>query len=333
MPARSEVSITDINHFKAIANVDHIDMNADVERNEVNNRTLPHPPKQEKLTQNAMGVKMDSIKEDDASSSSEGEVVIPSSRKQNGHRPPQRPQNTQRNRKTPLSQKKGRDSSSSDESSSGGYSSSEGSDSSSSASRHRRRPRPPPPPSSSSVASQHHHHTVSAPPPSLPRQSKQDLLFELDRIAQTKELSRRFTMEDDYGDIEDEVLRHRQAESDTSMLLIMREGLVALSVGVEMANSKIGLLELDGWSESVSEEREKFDPVLLRIKQKYMRSAILQPEAELAFLLSSSAVSYHLKTKSRKHEAEVRRNRRKKKAKDVDVASSDDESVPTAASS
>lgn len=140
-------------------------------------------------------------------------------------------------------------------------------------------------------------------------------------------------MNDSTADIEEELRFHRQAVSDTSLVTLMREVLFATTAGVEMLNERVGLLSLQGWSSEVQSEPARYDPTLLRIKNKYMRDAVLQPELELAFLLTSSAVSFHIRTKSRKADAEVRKEQRKqarKATKNVDVASSSDEDdLPT----
>ena len=166
--------------------------------------------------------------------------------------------------------------------------------------------------------------------------SKRDLLFELDQMVSTHgvTLSRHFSVHDSREDIESELVYHRQAVSDTGMLLIMREGLVAVTAGIEMANNRLGLLSLDGWSAEVAADTKRYDPALLRLKAKYLRNSTLSPEMELSFLLTSSAVGHHLKAKKRKNEAEIKREERKtrkekKKARDVeDASSSEDDELP-----
>ena len=164
----------------------------------------------------------------------------------------------------------------------------------------------------------------------VPAMSKQDMLYELDRMVEVHnvKLSRNFTISDDIMDIQRELDMHRLAVSDSSMLVIMREGLMATTAGIEMANARFGLLSLDGWSAEIASDSRRYDPTLLRLKQKYMRSAVLQPEAELAFLLGSSAISYHIKSRNKKVEASARREKRKSKQVDVEV-DSDDEELPS----
>lgn len=320
---RSAISETDVNLLKAIGNEEHINLTANVEKIAPRGAKPPHQMREtDSFTRNAMA----SIREDDemSESSSSGEVFSTLSSTATRH----------------ASRTGGHDRSDGRQSRrSHGARSNDDSDSSSSGSPRRSRSRS----NSSDSGSRksrgersHHdkydrndHSNQARQEQSMPRVSKADLLFELEKLVESHSvvLSKRFTLDDSYEDIEAELLFHRQVVSDASMLLIMREGLVGLTGGIEMLNNKIGLLSLDGWSTDVSSDIKRYDPVLLRIKAKYLRSTVVSPEMELAFMLGSSAVGFHLKKKEKLRETETRREERKerRKTKNVDIASSDED--------
>jgi len=294
MAPKSEISYTDVDHFKALANPDHIDLHASVEKvaKPGKNTLMSHSERHEAFDKSALN----RIVEEDSESSSDGELV------------------------TPAARGGGRDYSSDSSSGSRMSRSSSRSRSSHSSSGRRHQDRHP------------DRHTDRHDAPREESPSKRDLLFELDQMVSTHgvTLSKHFSMHDSREEIESELVYHRQAVSDTGMLLIMREGLVAVTAGVEMANNRLGLLSLDGWSAEVAADTKRYDPALLRLKAKYLRHSTLSPEMELSFLLTSSAVGHHLKAKKRKNEAEIKREERKtrkekKKARDVEDASSSSE--------
>ena len=337
----STFSETDVRHFMAIGNPEQIDVNAKVEPTLSSTAPRMPPPRPQDgmepftlAAQQQRGAgSLPRIGEGGTeydSSSSEGELI--SSRivggKKQEEKKTQKPERTARPTRstasTPITAKKHMSNSGSDSDSYSDYSnSSDGSTS--------RRAR-------TMAASK----VSSAPPPETTvssakestiqydRPSKQDMLYELDRFVETHnvKLSRHFTMSDHIDDIERELNMHRQQVSDASMIVIMREGLLALTAGVEMANSRLGLLSLDGWSNEVAADSRRYDPTLVRLKQKYMRTSVLQPEAELAFLLGSSAISFHIKSRNKKIESAERRENRRKSTKNVEETD-DEEELPS----
>lgn len=351
---RSEISQTDVKHFKSLANLEHIDVHAEVTKVSPKANELYLGGTSDKDNTFTKNAQLARISEDDfmSSSSDDSDAVVKAKI------------DKRRGRAVKKGDKRGGGgggsssgslySSSSDESdaparkksgkkgdggdsgaSDSDASDSDASDSDSDASgrRSRRRRKSAAGNASSDAASANS--TKLAKVPETPKVSKRDLLFELEGMVKSHNvtLTRQFTMNDSTADIEEELRFHRQAVSDTSLVTLMREVLFATTAGVEMLNERVGLLSLQGWSSEVQSEPTRYDPTLLRIKNKYMRDAVLQPELELAFLLTSSAVSFHIRTKSRKADAEVRKEQRKqarKATKNVDVASSSDEDdLPT----
>ena len=296
----SAISDTDVRLFKSVANPEHFDVHAQVEATPSSSAPRMAPPKSQdnldnKFVHSAQQPRLPVISETnsskyDSDSSESGEVIRPSVVVSN----------------------KAKTDYESDSSDSYSYSDSDDESGKKSEVKHAKSEVP------------------AAPPSVAPGMSKQDMLYELDRMVEVHnvKLSRNFTISDDIMDIQRELDMHRVAVSDSSMLIIMREGLMATTAGLEMANARFGLLSLDGWSAEVASDSRRYDPTLLRLKQKYMRSAVLQPEAELAFLLGSSAISYHIKSRNKKVEAAARREKRKSKHVDVEV-DSDEEELPS----
>ena len=343
--ADSAVSQTDIEHFKSIANPEHVNANANVQPMP---STTPHSKSnQNRVDSFTLSAMRDShgkgkkplppVKETNSeyeTSSDESDDIIrkvkPSPSKKDAKEPP-----VGVSKKQPSPTKENSDDSYSD------YSDSEGTDSASISSEqsdrnyydkpakekkkkknkeHKRK--------TNDVDSSDDDGATGHREEAQEKPSKRQILHELERLVEIHNitLSRTFSMHDPYDVIESELLVHKSQISDNSMITIMREGLVAVTAGVEMGNARLGLLNLDGWSASVSDDVHKYDPVLLRIKHKYLRAAVLQPEAELAFLLGSSLVSYHIKNKSKKDENEKRRRERRENITQVeDDSSSDDD--------
>lgn len=337
----STFSETDVRHFMAIGNPEQIDVNAKVEPTLSSSAPrMPAPKPQDGMEPFTLSAQqqrgagaLPRIGEGGTeydSSSSEGEPI--SSRIVGGKKPevkkPQKSERTVRPTRSiasaPTTAKKANSNSGSDSDSYSDYSnSSDGSTS--------RRARTM---AASKVSSVPAETTVSSTTESTikyDRPSKQDMLYELDRFVETHnvKLSRHFTISDHIDDIERELNMHRQQVSDASMIVIMREGLLALTAGVEMANSRLGLLSLDGWSNEVSADSRRYDPTLVRLKQKYMRTSVLQPEAELAFLLGSSAISFHIKSRNKKIESAARRESRRKSTKNVEETDDEEEELPS----
>ena len=344
---RSEISQTDVKHFKSLANLEHIDVHAEVTKVSPKANELYIGGTSDKDNTFTKNAQLARISEDDfmSSSSDDSDAVVKAKiDKRRG-----RATKGKRGGGGGGSSSGSLYSSSSDESDapaprkksgkkgdggdSSGASDSDASDSDASGRGFRRRRKSAARNASSDAASTNS--TKLAKATETPKVSKRDMLFELEGMAKSHNvtLTRQFTMNDSTADIEEELRFHRQAVSDTSLVTLMREVLFATTAGVEMLNERVGLLSLQGWSSEVQSEPARYDPTLLRIKNKYMRDAVLQPELELAFLLTSSAVSFHIRTKSRKADAEVRKEQRKqarKATKNVDVASSSDEDdLPT----
>ena len=91
----------------------------------------------------------------------------------------------------------------------------------------------------------------------------------------------------------DRLEKHIEVEES---IQFQRKALMAFSTGAEFLNNKynpVGLY-LTGWSESVMEDIETYDPVFEDLYEKYHTQVSMSPEFKLIFMLASSAFMYHL---------------------------------------
>ena len=82
----------------------------------------------------------------------------------------------------------------------------------------------------------------------------------------------------------------------------MRDGLKMGVQGIELLNSKLGILELTnpdgpGWSEEVTSDMHRYEHCLERLYKKHWRKGSTAPELELAMLLFGSMGMYHFQRK------------------------------------
>ena len=75
-----------------------------------------------------------------------------------------------------------------------------------------------------------------------------------------------------------------------------RRALVACVTGLEWLNKKYDplSLELTGWSETIMESLDDYDPVLEELAVKYKNSMQMAPEVKLIMMLAGSGFAFHL---------------------------------------
>lgn len=132
---------------------------------------------------------------------------------------------------------------------------------------------------------------------------KQEYLFELNNMAAegSVRLTRRYSMADSLADISYEYQRQKEMMRTRRHVVMIRNGLeVTLNLAAG-ANRKFGpVLDLDGWEQQLHQDmhvEKKYDDVLERLYKKHWRRGSTSPEMELAWLVGSSAVGYHIKRK------------------------------------
>ena len=134
-------------------------------------------------------------------------------------------------------------------------------------------------------------------PPLEDEETKRTLLLDLQAlIVQGMQPTKSYSMEDRTEDIMLEIRRLTLAMDEASNVGMMRDGLRLFVTGVEMINSRIGLLDLEGWSADVCRDMNKHDPNLSRIYRRWWkRSTSSSPELDLCLSLVGSMGFHHMK--------------------------------------
>lgn len=131
---------------------------------------------------------------------------------------------------------------------------------------------------------------------------KQQVLMDMERLKlQGVKLTRDWTLNDRLDDMQFEVKRHMLHIDEMTNINMMRDGMRLLCSGFEMINTKVGVLELNGWSNEVCQDMDKYDNALGRIYRKYWRkNNSNNPETEILFGLVGSMGMFHFKQKMQK---------------------------------
>lgn len=133
------------------------------------------------------------------------------------------------------------------------------------------------------------------------RDEKAELLTQLHTMQRDGvQLSRNYDMSDRLEDIEWEWRRQKTQQDTEGTVQFMKSCLGLALTGVEMLNSKLRILSLDGWASSVQTDMHKFDAPLSRIHRRWWRKGTgINPIAHLALLLIGSMVTYHMSARIR----------------------------------
>lgn len=126
---------------------------------------------------------------------------------------------------------------------------------------------------------------------------KRQLLVDIDTARAKGAQLRRFTMHDDRADMEFELRKIEMESSERETVGMMRDGLKLALTGVEFANTKLSLLDLEGWSAEVTRDMDKYNNALSRLYRKYCKRGTSRPEMELALAIMSSMIMFHVRRK------------------------------------
>lgn len=132
---------------------------------------------------------------------------------------------------------------------------------------------------------------------------KQNVLMDIERLKmQGIHFSKQYTIHDSIEDMQYEIRRHMLHIEEMNNMNMMRDGMRMMCTGIEMLNGKLKLMELNGWSQDVCADMNKYDTALSKIYRKYWRkSHSVAPELEIAMSILTSAGMYHFKKKISKH--------------------------------
>ena len=126
---------------------------------------------------------------------------------------------------------------------------------------------------------------------------KQGLLLELHQFEQQGiKLTRQYSMNDTLLQIKFEYDSIRAQQEQMVKVQFGREALFLFLRGLEYANKRAGpILKLDGWSDSLSQNKSQYDYTLNRIYKQYFRHGRqLSPIMELSFALAGSMFMFHV---------------------------------------
>ena len=128
---------------------------------------------------------------------------------------------------------------------------------------------------------------------------KQGYLIELSNLKQKGiELSREFTINDTLEELEFEVSKQNNNINTRNSVAFMRDMLRIIINGLEISNNRFGpFLSINGWSESCTEDMQKYEHCLEKIYKLYFRRSQMSPVMELAWLIFGSMIAWHFKSK------------------------------------
>ena len=144
------------------------------------------------------------------------------------------------------------------------------------------------------------HRSPSVLPPDT-NAEKHGVLLELQRLRQGgATLTREWTMADALEEMQMEVRKLSSNIDEMQMVNMMRDMMRLGFTGIEFFNARIGLLQLDGWSEAMVSEMHKYDPALRKLYQKWWRRSSTSPEMEILIGIGTSLVMHHAQNKFRR---------------------------------
>jgi hypothetical protein len=90
-------------------------------------------------------------------------------------------------------------------------------------------------------------------------------------------------------------LLRQEYNMDTSVEMC-KKMLVGFSSVFEFLNGKFGqdILQLDGWSEHVNENKDEYDEVFEELYEKYQDKINVPPEVRIMMMVGGSVASYHV---------------------------------------
>lgn len=126
---------------------------------------------------------------------------------------------------------------------------------------------------------------------------KAEMLYKLERMQKRGvKLVRRVNEQSSYDEVSREYARVTQDREVDASIRFQRMILTTCVTGIEFLNNRFDPLnvQLDGWSESVSDGINDYDEVFEELYQKYKSKAKIAPELKLMMMIGGSAVQFHM---------------------------------------
>jgi len=126
-------------------------------------------------------------------------------------------------------------------------------------------------------------------------EEKQHYVYRIQRM-QSRIPGRRVSMETPLDELKYEYDRLKRQQELNSSVKFQRRMLMAAVTGVEFMNKQFNPLglHLDGWSETVMDSLEDYDPTFEQLHERYTGTAEVSPEWNLMIMLLGSGFMYHL---------------------------------------
>lgn len=133
--------------------------------------------------------------------------------------------------------------------------------------------------------------------PSSEAHEKQGYLLELEKMRrQGVVLTKQYTMDDSLEEIHFEYHRQQLNLDTVNTVNFMRDAMRLGLTSLELFNNRAGpFLDLDGWSQEVLRDPQRYDHALERLYKKYWRRSQMSPEMELLMLILGSMGMFHFK--------------------------------------
>lgn len=126
---------------------------------------------------------------------------------------------------------------------------------------------------------------------------KQEILYQLNRLARKGvRLPSTFTMESDIHEMRAEYERLMRDYDIDRSVAFQRNMTMSVVTGVEYLNTVFNPVnaKLDGWSQSVNDDIDKYDDIFEELHHIYKGKAKIRPELRLLMSLAGSAIMFHL---------------------------------------
>lgn len=127
---------------------------------------------------------------------------------------------------------------------------------------------------------------------------KHATLLEIERLRQAgAATTRSWSMRDSLEDMQLEERKLTSNLDEAQMVNTMRAGLELMFTGIELANTRFGFLELEGWSAQMTADMTRYDAALTKLYRRHWRRSTTSPEMEILLTIATSIVTHHVKTK------------------------------------
>lgn len=129
------------------------------------------------------------------------------------------------------------------------------------------------------------------------RRQKQEILFQLLK-EYPDEAKGQWNIHMPLFELKYELKRRQTYQTEKDQIHFMKQLLKMLLIGIEYGNKKLGpILELDGWSQSVTSDMSKFDRCMTALYRRYFKRKAMDPIVEFVWLLLGSMIMWHIQSK------------------------------------